>query len=117
MKPRAFTAGVALVATLCAAASAQAPVDQFQYERPIVTGGAGPRRLPVDVPLLGGGARFEVRTRGETPAAEGGLQDLRLVDESGRAVPYSAASPAPPDHTAPEGGTHPMACACHSHIR
>jgi len=78
----------ALVAGLSTVGFAQTPADQFRYERPIVTAGAGPRRLSVDATLLAGGGRFQVSTRGETPVAERGLQDLRLVDDSGKAVPY-----------------------------
>jgi hypothetical protein len=35
------------------------PETPFRYERPVQTGGSGPRRLAIDVPLLVGGSRFE----------------------------------------------------------
>jgi hypothetical protein len=48
--------------------------SDFRWERPIVTNGAGPRRLAVDVPLLTGAGQR--------------LVDLRLFDATGREVPY-----------------------------
>lgn len=49
-------------ALLLATASAQQPAApaSFRFERPVVTGGAGPRRLAIDVPLLVGGKPFQV---------------------------------------------------------
>jgi hypothetical protein len=47
----------------------------FRMERPVVTNGAGPRRLPVDVPILAG-------TTSEA------LGDVRFFDAGGREVPY-----------------------------
>jgi len=70
-------AGVLVAWTCAAPAYAQQPAQSsaFRMERPIVTNGAGPRRLPVDVPILAG-------TTSET------LSDLRLFDAGGREVPY-----------------------------
>jgi uncharacterized protein DUF3999 len=70
---------VVLLAWMCATTPSYAQqttqASAFRMERPIVTNGAGPRRLPVDVPILAG-------TSGET------LSDLRVFDASGREVPY-----------------------------
>ena len=74
-----------IAALLLTTASAQQPAPPpFRFERPVVAGGAGPRRLAIDVPLLAGGEPFQVvssRIRGaagETSAtATGGLGDLR----------------------------------------
>ena len=78
------------------ALSAQQPVTPpaFRFERPIVTGGSGPRRLPIDVALLVGGAPFRVTSRAADPKTSslivegGGLTDLRLYDASGVEVGY-----------------------------
>lgn len=76
-----------VIALSTVAASAQQPATPpaFRFERPIVTGGAGPRRLHVDIPLLVGGAA--------------GLRDLRIFDASGAEVEYLTivdGKPAPP---------------------
>jgi uncharacterized protein DUF3999 len=79
-----------LVALGAVAVSAQQAVTApaFRFERPIVTGGTGPRRLPIDVPLLAGTAPF--RRAGEW------LRDLRLYDASGSEVGYLlVGNPAP----------------------
>jgi hypothetical protein len=55
----------------------QATPPVFRYERPIVTGGAGPRRLPIDVPLLVGTMPFH-----------GLPSDLRLYDANGAEIGY-----------------------------
>ena len=55
----------------------QAAPPVFRVERPIVTGGAGPRRLPVDVPLLVGTVPFR-----------GVPNDLRLYDANGAEIGY-----------------------------
>ena len=75
------------VALMTVAASAQQPAatPAFRFERPIVTGGAGPRRVQVDVALLAGSAA--------------GLRDLRIFDASGAEVEYVTivdSRPAPP---------------------
>ena len=79
---RAIRFGVVIAALAAAAVSAQQPPTppSFRFERPIVTGGAGPRRLPVDVPLLVGTAP----ARG----ANERLRDLRIYDASGREIGY-----------------------------
>ena len=63
-------------ASVASIASAQTdgPRPAFTWERPVVSSGAGPRRLAVDVPLLAG--------------ANADLTDLRLFDASGRETPY-----------------------------
>ena len=85
--------------------SAQQPVTPpaFRFERPILTGGAGPRRLPVDVPLLVGGAPYRVTSRSTDPntgapvyALGDGLTDLRLYDANGAEVGYLFVGYAPP---------------------
>ena len=86
----------ALAAFLAAAAaSAQQPVTPpaFRFERPIVTGGSGPRRLPIDLSLLIGGAPFRITSRAADPKTsslivEGGLTDLRLYDANGAELGY-----------------------------
>jgi hypothetical protein len=81
-----------LVAAAIAPLQGQAqPV--FRVERPVVTDGAGPRRLAVDVGLLAGAAPFATQepidTReGRRWRAHGGLSDFRLYDASTREVPY-----------------------------
>jgi hypothetical protein len=102
-------------ASLCAllvvaTVSAQPPatLPAFRFERPIVTGGKGPRRLAIDVPLLVGGAPFRVVSRFAktlTPIVEvgGGLTDLRLYDPNGAEVGYllmGDGAPAPVDQPA-----------------
>ncbi len=56
----------------------------------------GPQRLAIDAPLLAGSAPFRVVRRGERFYGIGGLTDLRLVTDDGRAgaipVDLSAAS-------------------------
>ena len=48
-----------IVFLLLASVSAQQPAPpDFKYERPVVTGGAGPRRLAIDVTLLTGTSPF-----------------------------------------------------------
>jgi hypothetical protein len=72
-----------LAAVLCAiTVSAQQPpaTPAFRFERSIVSDGAGPRRLPVDIQLLVGAAPFR-------PASDG-LRDLRIYDTNGREVGY-----------------------------
>ena len=77
-------AGVLLAWTFATHAAAQqtASTSGFRMERPIVTNGAGPRRLAVDVPILAG-------------TTSQGLVDLRLFDASGREVPYLLVSRPP----------------------
>ena len=62
----------------------------FRYERPVQTGGAGPRRLPIDVTLLAGSQA----DRSRTPSV--GLNDLRFFDSGGQEVPYLLV-PNPPE--------------------
>jgi hypothetical protein len=72
-----------LAAVLCGiTVSAQQPAAPpvFRFERSIVSDGAGPRRLPVDLPLLVGAVPF---TRGSD-----GLRDLRLYDANDNEVGY-----------------------------
>jgi hypothetical protein len=57
------------------AAQQTPPETPFRYERPVETGGAGPRRLAIDVPLLVGGGPFRGRV-----TAGAGLTDLRFFD-------------------------------------
>ena len=91
LSTRVFVAGAVAVA-----AAAQPAPRPFRYERPIVSDGAGPRRLQIDVPLLVGGAPFRVEPRPTTDVvrARDGLADLRVFDASGREVPYLLIGPA-----------------------
>jgi hypothetical protein len=59
--------------------------DRFRFERTIDTGGAGPRRLAVDVPLLAGAEPYLGRDAGKSAS---GLSDLRLFDQKGAQVSY-----------------------------
>jgi hypothetical protein len=87
---------VALASVAVASLSAQQPATPppFRFERPIVTGGAGPKRLAIDVPLLAGAAPFRTAIRqdqgaGATSVAVGdGLRDLRLYDANGTEIGY-----------------------------
>ena len=67
--------------------AAESAQGRFSFERPAKAAAPGPRRLPIDEPLLAGGAPFRVVRRGERVLAEDGLADLRLFDADGRAVP------------------------------
>jgi hypothetical protein len=74
MKARTLVSWLVVCLLIGSVSAQQATVDRFRSERPIAAGGAGPRRLAVDVPLLTG--------------AQPSLADLRLFDEKGAAVPY-----------------------------
>lgn len=76
---------VAVLSLLVAAPAAQqtTPDTPFRFERPVQTGGAGPRRLTIDVPLLVGGSPFRGRVQ---PGA--GLTDLRFFDPNGQELQY-----------------------------
>ena len=85
--------------------SAQQPVTPpaFRFERPILIAGAGPRRLPVDVPLLVGAAPFRITSRSTDPRTGApvyvlgdGLTDVRLYDANGAEVGYLFVGYAPP---------------------
>jgi Protein of unknown function (DUF3999) len=106
-RPTALASAVGvIVATLTLAAQTPPP---FAHERPVVTVGAGPQRLPVDAPLLVAAAPFRVRpgsNRGQTGVkpgsdqgqtssaiAELGLADLRFF-AGDRPVPYLLVQPA-----------------------
>ena len=69
--PRALLALVAVAALAQTPAMARQPTSPpaFRFERPIAANGQGPRRLAVDVPLLG---------------VNRDLSDLRLFDANGR---------------------------------
>jgi hypothetical protein len=97
MITRALRCGVLLLVLGAVIASAQQPATPpaFRLERPIVTGGAGPRRLAIDVPLLVGAAPFRTVIRRRDPVTRAasvtlgdGLRDLRLYDASGGEVGY-----------------------------
>jgi Protein of unknown function (DUF3999) len=83
---------LALMALLVAAPAAQQTPSEttFRYERPVQTGGSGPRRLAIDVPLLVGGSPFR---GGMTPG--GGLTDLRFFDTNGQELQYLLVSNPP----------------------
>ncbi len=78
---RSIRCAALLVALAVVAVSAQPTTPPaFRFERPIVTGGTGPRRLPIDVPLLVGTAPF--RRSSEW------VRDLRIYDANGNEVGY-----------------------------
>jgi uncharacterized protein DUF3999 len=92
-----FVAACAAGATLSAQQTAAPPA--FRFERPIVTAGAGPRRLAIDVPLLVGAAPFRTAVRGHDPstglssvALGDGLRDLRVYDAGGAEIGYMLVS-------------------------
>jgi hypothetical protein len=74
--------------TLVFGALMLAQEPRFTFERSAQTQGSGPQRLPIDVALLAAGSPFRVTQRGETMVADGGLNDLRLFEPSGRPIPY-----------------------------
>jgi len=102
---RAFLRCTSLaVALLAVSLSAQQRTPVFRFERPIVTEGAGPWRLPVDVPLLAGAAPFHAvvrtmnpQTREVTAALSDGLRDLRIYDAAGAEVGYLLIGDPPAD--------------------
>jgi hypothetical protein len=69
----------------------QSGVDRFRYERPVVTAGAGPQRLAIDVPLLAGAAPVPSTgpdDQSRRAASGRALADLRLFGENDAPVPY-----------------------------
>src|SRR4051812_7344665 len=103
MSTRAVRVACSIVAMFAVTGSAQQPATApaFRYERPILTGGAGPRRLAIDVPLLVGAAPFRVTTRAIDAITRrpllgvgGGLTDLRIYDANGAEVGYLLEEPA-----------------------
>ena len=72
-----FRAALIAAAAFAVVVSAQQPAPVFRFERPIVTDGAGPRRLPIDVPLLVGTVQSRPLVR-----------DLRIYDANGAEVGY-----------------------------
>lgn len=83
MKRGSFAApmlSLVIGATALARQGAPGSTGLFHFERPVDTGGAGPRRLAVDVPLL-------AETRQD-------LGDLRLIGQAGDEIPYLLLRPA-----------------------
>ena len=80
-----------LLMTAAPAAQQTTAETPFRYERPVQTGGPGPRRLAVDVSLLIGGRPFQGRV---APGA--GLTDLRFFDANGQELQYLVV-PNPPE--------------------
>lgn len=84
-----------IAVALCAvtmSAQPSAPPPSFRFERPIVSDGAGPRRLAIDVPLLVGTAPARL-PRG---SARGDLvRDLRIYDANGAEIGYVLAGDPP----------------------
>jgi hypothetical protein len=91
LKPARYVCAVIALVVAAPAAQQTPPATPFRYERPIQTGGPGPRRLAIDVPLLVGGSPFRGRV---TPGA--GLTDLRFFDPNGQELPYLLV-PNPPE--------------------
>ena len=91
--PVLVLAGFAAAAA-AAAVGAQAP--QFRYERPVLADGPGPQRLPVDASLVLGASGASTVIEREAGSGQlvtrtvprHGFRDLRLVDASGREVPF-----------------------------
>ena len=85
MRSRLAAGAIAIAAFAASLAAWQATTVHFRFERPISTGGSGPRRLAVDVPLLAGASPY-LDHDGANGASR--LSDLRLFDESGAPVPH-----------------------------
>jgi hypothetical protein len=84
-----------------------------RVERPVSTSGSGPRRLPVDLPLLRDAAHFPRLERiqhrdGAHWRGLDGLADLRLVDAGGRDVPYLLVYPGTADPGWQDGTVLPI---------
>jgi len=90
LKPALYACAGILFVVAAPAAQQTPPETPFRYERPVQTGGAGPRRLAIDVPLLAGGGPF----RGRVTAAAG-LTDLRFFDPNGQELQYLLVSNPP----------------------
>lgn len=106
MRSRLSGAAIAAALLTLPAAAQQASIDRFRFERAIETGGAGPRRLAVDVPLLTGAEPY----LGRNSASGGsGLSDLRLLDQNGSPVPYLLLQSAPRQAQWNEGDILPLA--------
>jgi len=98
MKTRAiaFVVSAAAAAGVALDAQPRSTPPAFRFERPIATGGSGPRRLAIDAALLAGAAPFKaaVRTRDPQTGAPAsltltdGLRDLRLYDAGGAEIGY-----------------------------
>jgi len=83
LRPALYACAGILLVVAAPAAQQTPPETAFRYERPVQTGGAGPRRLAIDVPLLVGGGPF----RGRVLPGEG-LTDLRFFDPNGQELQY-----------------------------
>jgi hypothetical protein len=79
LKPALYACAGILFVVAAPAAQQTPPETPFRYERPVQTGGPGPRRLAIDIPLLVGGNPFRGRVM---PGA--GLTDLRFFDPNGQ---------------------------------
>jgi hypothetical protein len=111
---RFFLAGLLAAAALLSPAAQDEgrTAPRFRYERPVVSGGAGPNRLEPDVPLLAGAqplAYAPGREAGSAGAFLGGLADLRLFDAAGREVPYLLVAPAQREPEWRHGSPLPLA--------
>jgi hypothetical protein len=96
---------IGLVALVVAVPAAQqTPADvAFRYERPVQTGGPGPRRLPIDVALLTGSGSLQ------TAAGAAHVGDLRLFDPAGQEVQYLLVSNPPEQPVWRTASTLPIA--------
>ena len=103
---RAVRISLALVATSVASLTAQGSANaRFQYERVAEAVESGPQRLDVDVSLLTGSQPFTAEDLGGRSIANGGLADLRLVDQNNSEVPYLLVEPKTDQ---PAYGTYPV---------
>src|SRR5258707_6531756 len=91
LRLRCVSIAVALFA-VTTSAQQSAPPPAFRFERPIVSGGAGPRRLAIDVPLLAGTASAR-SLRGSLRRDL--LRDLRIYDANGAEIGYVLAGDPP----------------------
>jgi hypothetical protein len=104
MRPALYAVAVIAVLTAAPAAQQTSPETPFRFERPVQTGGAGPRRLAIDITLLTGGRPFQGRVQ---PGA--GLTDLRLFDANGQELPYLLVPNPPEQPSWRSGPTLPVA--------
>jgi hypothetical protein len=104
----AVAAALMLAAEICAANE-----PHFRYERAVISGAAGPNRLPVDAPLLVGARPLRYTSIGGGVERHvsflGGLEDLRLYDPAGHEVGYLLIGPPEPAERWQDGSILPVA--------
>jgi hypothetical protein len=94
MKARILAVAL-MAASLSAATLArqQPAAPAATFERPVITRGRGPHKLPVDVTLMSGAQPFVRAGDKASGFSADGLADLRLVDAQGREIGYLLITP------------------------